>query len=170
MLRRARWRARWRAWGRAGARRPGASRCAPRTAYDSGVELSSPAALVDLAGGRTRGAARGDLRRGARLLGAALWCLLVACNHGPWERGCEDGDDCGDDESCELNLVVPGYTVSHSICAPLCEADDDCPPPGSGNAAAQCTDRGVCELRCGDGIACPSGTVCVAGRCKWPAS
>lgn len=94
--------------------------------------------------------------------------LAAACNDGPWERSCEEGEGCADDESCEINLSAPGYKVSHSICAPLCEDEDDCPPPSSGNAEATCSDRGVCELRCGDGIACPSGTVCVYDRCKWP--
>ncbi|MCA9635287.1 MAG: hypothetical protein KC420_04565 [Myxococcales bacterium] len=103
---------------------------------------------------------------GAGLLGA----LIGACaGDGPWDRECSDGADaCADGESCERTIGFPSYKVTHTVCAPRCESDDECPPPDAGNAEPRCSDRGVCQLRCGAETACPAGMVCVSNACMWP--
>ena len=99
---------------------------------------------------------------------AALALLFAACHRGPWEEACPKGDECDEGQLCARRIGLPGYTVTHSICAEPCETDDQCPPPSAGNAVPQCQPHGACRLACGSGVACPAGTVCADGSCMWP--
>lgn len=65
--------------------------------------------------------------------------------------------------------------LEFSVCAPFCDADDECPTPATGTATPQCdlTSRpNLCSLDCSGGQQCPDDMVCDlqgSGLCMWPA-
>jgi hypothetical protein len=99
---------------------------------------------------------------------AGLAALTLACHHDPWERACPDRDGCDDDEVCQQILGYPSYSASHSVCAPRCSSDEECPAPDFGDAAPACQATDVCALRCGKGTTCPAGMVCADQACMFP--
>lgn len=105
---------------------------------------------------------------GRRLGGLAAAMSVVACAQGPWERPCPEGDECEEGESCQRILAYPDYAATHSICAPRCADDSECPAPDFGDAEPRCAPNKVCELRCGGGTTCPADTVCKDGACTFP--
>src|SRR5690606_2818218 len=80
-----------------------------------------------------------------RLAGVAAALLLVACQQGPWERACPEGDECEEGDECDKVLGYPSYSATHSICAPRCTDDSECPAPEFGDAEPRCASYKRCE-------------------------
>lgn len=63
----------------------------------------------------------------------------------------------------------------YSWCTQLCDVDDDCPAPVTGDPEVVCAGPGgnECALDCADGQTCPDGMSCMEvvnniERCVWP--
>lgn len=107
-----------------------------------------------------------------------MYCFAgTACFFGDAPMGLPPYSDCVNIEGqCEAGTCIvddPANPV-WGACSPACEKDADCPDPGTGEAAATCTDISgegdfFCILPCNAQTSCPDGMACEMppGICSW---
>ena len=90
--------------------------------------------------------------------GAALDSGPIAT---PFYTRCAKATECPDGTMCTRSSVGGGATGNTGFCTVKCTQASECPAPSTGTATVACSSSGVCQPRCGVGISCPDGLVCV---------